>query len=97
MKKYKRSKGLTPSGIVASLERFSEATGGRAFFVKKPLELKNAMRLIKQELSHQYILGYTSYVDPNNEFRKIKVTTKKKSHRVRTREGYYSGEKKDTG
>ena len=97
LKKYKRSKGLTPSGIVASLERFSEATGGRAFFVKKPLELKNAMRLIKQELSHQYILGYTSYVDPNNEFRKIKVTTKKKSHRVRTREGYYSGEKKDTG
>ena len=94
LKEYKRSKGLTASGIVESLERFSDATGGKAFFVNKPLDAKNAMRLIKQELSHQYILGYTSHTDPDNEFRKIKVVTKKKSHRVRTREGYYSGEKK---
>ncbi|UCE41372.1 MAG: VWA domain-containing protein [Candidatus Aminicenantes bacterium] len=96
LKKYKRSKGLTVSGIAESLERFSEATGGKAFFVNKTLDLKNALRLIKQELSHQYILGYTSYTDPNNEYRKIKVSTKKKSYMVRTREGYYSGEKKDS-
>jgi len=95
LKKYKRSKGLTASGIVESLEKFSEATGGKAFFVNKTLDLKNALRLIKRELSHQYILGYTSYTDPDNEYRKIKVVTKKKSYRVRTREGYYSGEKKD--
>jgi len=95
LKKYKRSRGLTASGIVESLEKFSEATGGKAFFVNKTLDLKNALRLIKRELSHQYILGYTSYTDPDNEYRKIKVVTKKKSYRVRTREGYYSGEKKD--
>lgn len=95
LKKYKRSKGLTASGITESLERFSEATGGRAFFINKVLDLKNALRLIKQELSHQYILGYTSYTDPDNVYRKIRVVTKKKSHRVRTREGYYSGEKKN--
>jgi VWFA-related protein len=95
LKKYKRRKGLTTSGIVDSLEKFSDATGGKAFFVNKPLDVKNALRLIKQELSHQYILGYTSHTDPDNEFRKIKVVTKKKSHRVRTREGYYSGEKKN--
>ncbi len=94
LKKYKRSRGLTTSGITESLERFSEATGGRAFFVNKVLDLKNALRLIKQELSHQYILGYTSYTDPDNVYRKIRVVTKKKSYRVRTREGYYSGEKK---
>jgi len=96
LKKYKRSEGLTTSGIVESLGRFSEATGGKAYFVNKVLDLKHALRLIKQELSHQYILGYTSYMDPNNEYRKIKVATKKKSYRVRTREGYYSGEKKGT-
>ena len=94
LKKYKRSKGLTASGIVESLERFSGATGGKAFFVNKALDLKNALRLIKQELSHQYILGYTSYSDSDKEYRKIKVVTTKKSYRVRTREGYYSGEKK---
>ena len=93
--KYKRSKGLTASGIVESLERFSEATGGKAFFVNKALDLKNALRLIKQELSHQYILGYTSYSDSDKEYREIKVVTKKKSYRVRTREGYYSSEKKN--
>jgi VWFA-related protein len=97
LKKYKRSKGLTTSGIVESLGRFSDATGGKAFFVNKTLDLKHALRLIKQELSHQYILGYTSYSDPNNEYRKIKVVTKKKRYKVRTREGYYSGEKKDSG
>jgi len=97
LKKYKRSKGLTTSGIAESLERFSEATGGKALFVNQILDLKNALRLIKQELSHQYIIGYTSYSGPDNEYRKIKVVTKKKSYRVRTREGYYSGEKKDTG
>jgi len=95
LKKYKRSKGLTASGIVESLERFSETTGGKAFFVNKALDLKNALRLIKQELSHQYILGYTSYSDSDKEYRKIKVVTIKKSYRVRTREGYYSGEKEN--
>lgn len=95
LKKYKRSKGLTSSGIAKSLERFSEATGGKAFFVNKVLDLKNALRLIKQELSHQYIIGYTSYSDSDKEYRKIKVVTMKKSYRVRTREGYYSGEKKN--
>ena len=94
LKKYKHSKGLTSLGIVKSLERFSEATGGKAFFVNKALALKNALRLIKQELSHQYIIGYTSYSDPDKEYRKIKVVTIKKSYRVRTRKGYYSGEKK---
>jgi VWFA-related protein len=95
LKKYKHSKGLTSSGIAESLDRFSEATGGKAFFVNKALDLKNALRLIKQELSHQYILGYTSYSDPDKEYRKIKVVTIKKSYRVRTREGYYSGEKEN--
>ena len=97
LKKYKRSRGLTTSGIAESLERFSDATGGRALFVNQTLDLKNALRLIKQELSHQYIIGYTSYSGPDNEYRKIKVVMKKKNYRVRTREGYYSGKKKDTG
>jgi Ca-activated chloride channel family protein len=96
LKKYKRSKGLTASGIVESLESFSEATGGKAFFINKALDLKNVLRLIKQELSHQYILGYTSYTDHDNVYRKINVVTKKKNYKVRTREGYYSGEKKST-
>lgn len=95
LNKYKRSRNLTPSLIVDSLERFSSATGGKAFFVDSAFNLKHTLRMIKRELSHQYILGYTSYTDPKNEYRKIKVTTAKKKYKVRTREGYYSGEKKE--
>jgi VWFA-related protein len=94
LRKYKHPPSLTSFGIVYSLERFSRATGGKAFFINQAEELKTALREIKKELSHQYILGYTSYRNQENEYREIKVITSKKKYKVRTREGYYSGEKK---
>jgi Ca-activated chloride channel family protein len=94
LKRYKHSPSLTSSGIVYSLERFSKATGGKALFINQAEELKTALREIKKELSHQYILGYTSYRNSEKEYRRIKVVASKKSYKVRTREGYYSGEKK---
>lgn len=93
LKKYKHSPTLTPSNIIYSLDRFSKATGGEAFFINTVNEMRAAFRQIKRELSHYYILGYTSYTHSNLEYRRIKVTTSNKKHRVRTREGYYSGEK----
>jgi VWFA-related protein len=94
LRKYKHPPSLTSFGIVYSLERFSRATGGKAFFINQAEELKTALREIKKELSHQYILGYTSYRNQEKEYREIKVITSKKKYKVRTREGYYSGEKK---
>jgi Ca-activated chloride channel family protein len=94
--KYKRSRGLTSSYIMDSLEKFSSATGGKAFFVDNAFDFEHTLRMIKRELSHQYIIGYTSYTDPQNEYRKIEVATPKKNYKVRAREGYYSGEKKDS-
>jgi Ca-activated chloride channel family protein len=96
LKEYKRSPSLTASGIVESLDKFSNATGGEAYFINQVNEMKAALRMIKKDLSHQYILGYTSYMDPKNDYRKIKVVTSKKQYIVRTREGYYSGEKRDS-
>jgi len=93
LKKYKHSPALTPSNIIYSLDRFSKATGGEAFFINTVNEMRSAFRQIKRELSHYYILGYTSHTNTSQEYRKIKVTTSSKRHKVRTREGYYSGEK----
>jgi len=93
LKKYKHSPALTPSNIIYSLDRFSKATGGEAYFINTVHEMRTAFRQIKRELSHYYILGYTSHTDSSREYRKIKVTTSSKKHKVRTREGYYSGEK----
>ncbi len=88
LKKHKRAASLTSAGIIETLTRFSEATGGKAFFLDKEYALYAAMRELKQELSHQYIIGYTSYKDPENTYRQIEVVTSKKKYRVRTREGY---------
>jgi Ca-activated chloride channel family protein len=88
LKKYKRSKDLTQAGIIGTLSRFSEATGGRAFFPTTPGELTIALGSIHRELGHQYILGYTSNQTPPGEDRSISVVTSKKRYRVRARKGY---------
>ncbi len=88
LKKYKSRPDMSSAGIMATLERFSRATGGRAFFLNEAHEVKPALREIRRELSHQYILGYTSYKTPKNEYRRIRVVTRDKKHRIRTREGY---------
>jgi Ca-activated chloride channel family protein len=88
LRKYKRSDSLTSSGIAMSLEEFSQATGGKAFIVNTADELNEAVMEIHKELSHQYILGYTSYRTSKEEYRKIRVVTSNKKHKVRTRQGY---------
>jgi VWFA-related protein len=88
LRKYKSRSDTSSAGIIAVLERFSRATGGKAFFLNEAHELTAALREIKRELSHQYILGYTSYKTSKNEYRRIRVVTRDKKHRVRTREGY---------
>jgi Ca-activated chloride channel family protein len=88
LRKYKRTSTLTSAGIVSSLERFSQATGGKMFIAAQPAELMAALREVQRELSHQYIIGYTSYKNLKDEYRKIRVTTSNKKHKVRTREGY---------
>lgn len=95
LKKYKHSPTLTSTRIVYSLEKFSDATGGKAFFLDSSSQLVLALRQIKKELGHQYIISYTSYANPDNDYRKIKVVTSNKKHRVRTRKGYYSSDGKD--
>jgi Ca-activated chloride channel family protein len=88
LRKYKRSKDLTGTGIIETLNKFSEATGGRTFFPTASGELQTAVRAIHKEFGHQYILGYTSYQDSLDEYRKITVVTSNKKYRVRTRKGY---------
>ena len=88
LKTYKRDPTLTSTGIVATLEKFSQATGGKAFFINQPEEINAAFEEIKKELGHQYMIGYTSYKDSKNEYRKIRVVTSNKKYQARTRAGY---------
>ncbi len=88
LQKYKTAEGLTPLGIVASLKRFSRATGGTAFFFDDYEPLGKSMLQLSRELRHQYLLGYTTYTPTDGEFRYLRVTVPKTKYRVRTREGY---------
>jgi len=88
LKTYKRHPTLTSTGIIATLEKFSQATGGKAFFINQPEDLAVVFEEIKKELGHQYMIGYTSYQDSKNEYRKIRVVTSNKRYQARTRAGY---------
>jgi VWFA-related protein len=88
LRSLKRGKAVTSAGIVETLSRFSRATGGKAFFVDKPPDMSAVLRGLKQEQSHQYIIGYTSYKDEGGEYRRIRVETSNRKYKVRTREGY---------
>jgi Ca-activated chloride channel family protein len=85
---HKRAPALTPAGIIDTLEGFSLATGGKTFIANTGEDLGAAVRAIKRELSHQYIIGFTSYKNPRDDYRKIRVVTSNKKYRVRTRAGY---------
>ncbi len=85
---HKRSSGLTSAGIVETLDKFSQATGGKAWFLNEPTDLASVVQEIKNEQSHQYIIGYTSYQDTSDLYRWIRVTTPNYKHKVRTRQGY---------
>jgi Ca-activated chloride channel homolog len=88
LKEHKRSANLTEAGIIATLDKFSRATGGKAYFLNEPTELDAVVQEIKNEQSHQYIIGYTSYQDTSDLYRLIRVTTPNYKHRIRTRQGY---------
>jgi Ca-activated chloride channel family protein len=85
---HKRAGGLTSEGIVATLDRFSRATGGKAWFLNDLADLADVVREIKDEQAHQYIIGYTSYQDTSDLYRWIRVQTPKVKYKVRTRQGY---------
>ena len=88
LKAHKRSASLTTTGIVQTLDKFSRATGGKAYFLNEPTDLAAVVEEIKNEQSHQYIIGYTSYQDTAELYRQIRVTTPNYKHKVRTRQGY---------
>ena len=85
---HKRSASLTSAGIVETLDEFSRTTGGKAWFLNEPTDLTEVIQEIRNEQSHQYIIGYTSYQDTSDLYRWIRVTTPNTRHKIRTRQGY---------
>src|SRR6478736_5249005 len=72
------------------LRQLAQETGGRAFFAKQIMELKDVYGQIADELSSQYSMGYASK-NPRRDgaFRRIVVQIARPNVTARTKRGYY--------
>lgn len=79
-----------------ALRKISERTGGRAFFPRDEAELRQAFRLIQEEMRSQYLIAY----EPTNgkrdgSYRKISIDLtstelQKQKVKILHREGYFA-------
>ena len=83
--------GLGPSVRKGPLKEFTDATGGRAYFVDKAKELVAAYKAIAAELRAQYYLSYQSpLTEYDGRWVKIDVATTLPDLTVRAKRGYYA-------
>jgi Ca-activated chloride channel homolog len=73
------------------LRELSQQTGGRVFFARSASELGNIYEQISDELSSQYMIGYTSR-NPKRDgaWRRVLVRVKEPNITARTKQGYYA-------
>lgn len=74
------------------LERFADATGGRAFFPFKIEDVANAFSEIQDELRSQYLLAYKpADFQTDGRYHSIEILADNhKNYKVRSRKGYYA-------
>jgi Ca-activated chloride channel family protein len=73
------------------LERFADATGGRAFFPFKISDVANAFSEIQDELRSQYAVSYVpADFKKDGRYRSIDITAPAKKEKVRARKGYFA-------
>ncbi len=76
----------------ALFAELSTVTGGRSFHARDLRTLETTMRAIAEELGQQYLIGYSpsrALVAGHDEWRAIRVRTKRPGLMVRARDGYY--------
>jgi Ca-activated chloride channel family protein len=74
-----------------ALRQLTTQTGGRVFFPSSVGELRSIYALILQELSSQYLVGYTSANQKRDgAWRRINVRTTRAGATARARMGYYA-------
>jgi len=72
----------------AALREMTDDSGGRTEIVRDPRDLDPATAGIADELSKQYYLAYTSPGKKDGRWHSIRVETKDRTYRVRSRRGY---------
>jgi VWFA-related protein len=74
-----------------TLKKFSEETGGRAFFPFKIQDLAASFQDISEELRSQYTIAYhPSNLLLDGTFRRIRIDVANKQFKAKARNGYYA-------
>ena len=90
------AKGFNEAEYV--LRELAQQTGGRAFFPNQVEDLAGVYGQISDELSSQYMIGYTSKNQMRDgNWRRIVVRVNRPSTIVRTKQGYYAPSTHDAG
>ncbi|MDA8017159.1 MAG: VWA domain-containing protein [Thermoanaerobaculia bacterium] len=77
-------------GAKRKLERLSDETGGRAFFIEDPAQLSAVYDTIQMELRSRYLLAYqSSNTSDRDVFRSIQVVMGGDDLEAKTLRGYY--------
>lgn len=72
------------------LQRLSDETGGRAFFIDRSSELARIYKQIEEELRSQYLVAYQSgSTDGPDKFRNVEVKVARPGIEAKTLRGYY--------
>jgi VWFA-related protein len=80
----------------STIQSLTEGTGGRAFFPKKEVDLKDAFAEIGREMRSQYLLAYSSSnKNRDGSFRQMKIELTnpillKQQLKLRHRPGYFA-------
>ncbi|MBI3491011.1 MAG: VWA domain-containing protein [Acidobacteria bacterium] len=83
-----QGRGVTMATLKRVMERLANPTGGRALFTDSVDELHDAFGDLLDELSNQYLLGYSStQMQRDNQWRRITVDVDG-HHDIRARQGY---------
>lgn len=89
-----RHSGSSRNSAQMELQRFTETTGGQAFFPTSIKELDALYGRILEEISSRYTLGYTSSDEQaDGAWRPVEIKLKRSGLRgakIRTRSGYYA-------
>jgi VWFA-related protein len=72
------------------LERLSDETGGRAFFIESARELDRIYAQVEEEVRSQYLLAYQSTnASRDDKFRTVEVKLSRPGLEAKTIRGYY--------
>jgi Ca-activated chloride channel family protein len=88
-----RSGAASPLSASNTLRRLATVSGGHAFFPSSYRDLPKIYDQILEDLSGQYVLGFSSKnLAADGKFRKLKVTVRRPNLKIQHREGYFAPE-----